>query len=608
MGNDVEFEDALQPGAVIANFEIVRAIGEGGFGLVYEALNTRIGRRAAIKEYFPKGFAHRDNDGVTVVPEPKGLDKFNWAKDKFVTEAKAVAALNPGGQYRSIVNVFDYHELNGTAYILMEFEEGESLEKYVERSGGTLNQPSIERLLRPLLDGLEWIHSKDILHRDIKPGNIIIRKDGTPVLVDFGAVKIDYSDGKESEMSQKSQFYAGPEQDSNSRMELGPWTDIYALGGTVYFMLTGQDPRPSHMKSQVYPTKGYSRELIKTVKKCLDQKIEARPQDIGAVRRMLKLDTPPNGDIRPKVLAFWSALVLGTAGVAYWLFFLPIPPPCSTPDCVPTSIPVPTQLVLTPVPSVTPQTGTPRPVIDPRQRVKEVLRQWHQEHECTFLRQALSEIGTVNLIGNVTNLDDRNALKAEISQLAGVTEVNVDGLRRVVPPFCEVLSAAQTLVNDETAISEKLTLQLNHPRNPDDGKITYMEGDLLAFSVMPDPAFGGYYYVVDMNHQNDVWHLFELRGSSKNEVHGDKPSQFGASDEKDQTHEPYPAAAPHGENLLLIIQSNAPILKEHLQGLESKGYQETGSDLIRALREAKSKLAENTKILVNYELMTSKAK
>src|SRR5688572_576001 len=167
---DLQDYAALQAGQMIGRFEIVAILGQGGFGITYRARDSQLGREVAIKEYLPSALAVRQG-GSTVLPRStKVADDFAWGRGRFVVEGRTLATLQraPG-----IVRVFDFLEANGTAYIVMELVPGDTLEARL-RQRGKLKPPEVDRILWPLLEGLEQVHSTGFLHRDIKPANILL--------------------------------------------------------------------------------------------------------------------------------------------------------------------------------------------------------------------------------------------------------------------------------------------------------------------------------------------------------------------------------------------------------------------------------------------------
>jgi serine/threonine protein kinase len=227
---------ALRPGQTIGRYEIVSVLGQGGFGITYRARDVQLGREVAIKEYLPSALAVRQ-DGATVLPRTtKMADDFGWGRDRFVTEGRTLATLH---RVPAIVHVFDFLEANGTAYIVMELLSGETLEDRITKKG-PLSPDDVDRILWPLLDGLEQVHGAGFLHRDIKPANILLNAEGAPTLIDFGAAR-EAMVGRTSAMTAIfTPGYAAAEQMTSAKQ--GPWTDIYGLAATLYHAITGKTP------------------------------------------------------------------------------------------------------------------------------------------------------------------------------------------------------------------------------------------------------------------------------------------------------------------------------------------------------------------------------
>ena len=172
---------ALQRGYVLNEYRIERVLGGGGFGITYLAHDTHLDCRVAIKEYVPKDLALREADCSVRARSAKATKGFEWGLKRFLLESRALASFHHPG----IVRVLRYFQANETAYMVMEYETGEPLNQWLI-GRLPLDRPTLLNIVRPLLDGLEAIHRAGFLHRDIKPGNIYMRADGTPVLLDFG--------------------------------------------------------------------------------------------------------------------------------------------------------------------------------------------------------------------------------------------------------------------------------------------------------------------------------------------------------------------------------------------------------------------------------------
>jgi serine/threonine protein kinase len=176
---------ALPIGHTFDGYRILRLLGAGGFGITYLAEEVQIGRKVAIKEYLPQGFAARAADSFTVrAVSSSSQGQFAWGLDRFRKEASTLVAF----EHPNIVSVYRYFEANGTAYLVMQYVEGKPLDALIS-GGKTLDESEIGEVILPILDGLEQVHAAHFLHRDIKPANIYIRRDGRPVLLDFGAAR-----------------------------------------------------------------------------------------------------------------------------------------------------------------------------------------------------------------------------------------------------------------------------------------------------------------------------------------------------------------------------------------------------------------------------------
>jgi serine/threonine protein kinase len=227
---------SLKAGQTIGRYEIVSVLGQGGFGITYRARDVQLGREVAIKEYLPSALAVRQ-DGSTVLPRTtKMADDFGWGRDRFVTEGRTLASLH---RVPAIVQVFDFLEANGTAYIVMELLSGATLEDRIN-TGGRLKPEEVDRILWPLLDGLEQVHAAGFLHRDIKPANILLDAAGNPTLIDFGASRAAMVGRTAAMTAIFTPGYAAAEQMTSAKQ--GPWTDIYGLSATIYHAIAGKAP------------------------------------------------------------------------------------------------------------------------------------------------------------------------------------------------------------------------------------------------------------------------------------------------------------------------------------------------------------------------------
>ncbi len=242
---------------------IYRALGEGGFGITYLAWDISCGLKVAIKEYYPSGYVNRmPRSNQVIINSKQNQAASNRGLKRFIEEAKILAKIKnlPG-----IVSVRDFFSANGTAYIVMEYLDGISLKKYLQRKGGKVPCDEILAILRPVMDSLISVHKCGLVHRDISPDNIIVTKKNEVKLIDFGAAKQSNLNGKSLSIVLKQGF--APEEQYRTHGEQGPWTDIYAIGVTIYYAITGSLPpesiqrlykdtiiRPSEKGATISPT------------------------------------------------------------------------------------------------------------------------------------------------------------------------------------------------------------------------------------------------------------------------------------------------------------------------------------------------------------------
>ena len=273
---------ALPPGHRLGEYCIDRYLGSGGFGITYLATDENLNLQVAIKEYLPSDLAMRDADNSVVVKTAQDEDDFEWGRERFLDEARSLARFN----HPNIVRVQRFFEAHGTSYIVMDYVEGEPLSDLLERKG-TLTEAETYQLVLPLANGLAAVHEVGLLHRDIKPGNIIIRDDGTPVLIDFGSARQAMGSKSRSMTSVVTPGYAPLEQyATNSRQ--GPATDIYAFGAVLYRCVTGKAPNEATeraIKDELTPTTqaavdNYSTDLLAAIDTTLALRVEDRPQSM----------------------------------------------------------------------------------------------------------------------------------------------------------------------------------------------------------------------------------------------------------------------------------------------------------------------------------------
>lgn len=291
---DLHARAPLPPGTRIDHYVIRDVLGSGGFAVTYLAEHEVLGKRYAIKEYFPASFCYRD--GSTIHPLESSLATYNWGLDRFTSEARALARF----KHPAIVDVASIFEANGTAYIVLALEKGRALSDWLRQLPRPPSQAELDAIVRPLLAALDDIHRHNLMHRDIAPDNIIMRDDGTPVLIDFGAAREAVRGQSKIISAIVKHGYSPPEQYS-SRPELqGAWTDIYALAATLYRLVAGRMPAESPdrmLKDELRPVaelaRGHYRAaFLEAIDWGLRLRIEDRPQNVGEWRRLLLREEP----------------------------------------------------------------------------------------------------------------------------------------------------------------------------------------------------------------------------------------------------------------------------------------------------------------------------
>jgi peptidoglycan hydrolase-like protein with peptidoglycan-binding domain len=289
---------ALKAGQTIGRYEVVSVLGQGGFGITYRARDSQLGREVAIKEYLPAALAVRQ-DGTTVLPRSTAAaEDFTWGRERFVAEGRTLASLQDAP---AIVRVFDFLEANGTAYIIMQLLQGETLEHRIKRAG-PLSPAEIDRIVWPLLDGLERVHNAGFLHRDIKPANLLLDAAGNPTLIDFGAARAAIAGRSTALTAIFTPGYAAAEQMTSAKQ--GPWTDIYGLSATLYHAIAGRVPPSAfdRMLDDAYEPlgkmalPGYGRGLLVGLDAGLALRATDRPQSIAGWRPILGRAAAPDAD------------------------------------------------------------------------------------------------------------------------------------------------------------------------------------------------------------------------------------------------------------------------------------------------------------------------
>ena len=341
-------QHTLQKGFILeGKYEIVEVLGEGAFGITYKAYDKLLDRYVVIKEYMPESFAIRENTRVSI-KSLKDKDLFEWGLESFISEAKSLAKFN----HPNIVKIDNFFKTNNTAYFVMPFEEGIPLDEYIKQHPNRWSEKEIIDLLVPLLNGLKETHKKSLIHRDIKPANIFIRKNGMPVLIDFGAAREALGEKSKSITQILTPPYAPVEQYGSDRKKQGPWSDIYALGMVAYRLIYNieSEKLPASPDRQAAivddekdpltfpPTSNVSTHFIEVIKKATAIRAKDRYQNakemiedlmrdkevtvVNKDKEITEVRREDDKETKDKTGSFiFGGIVVVLAVVAYFLFF-----------------------------------------------------------------------------------------------------------------------------------------------------------------------------------------------------------------------------------------------------------------------------------------------
>jgi len=279
---------ALPKGYALHEYKIEQTLGIGGFGLTYLATDSNLNLKVAIKEYLPGDLAQRGDDQSVRPKAESTFESFKWGLSRFLDESRTLASF----RHPNIVRVLRFFEANHTAYMVMEFVAGQPLGEWI-RSRRPLDQGAVVAMASPLLDGLDLIHRTGYLHRDIKPSNIFIRDDGSPVLLDFGSARAAAAG---TELTAIVTPGYAPIEQYHSQGQQGPWSDLYAFGGVLYWMITGKRPveAVARVRQDMLPPamqaadrSRYSADLLTAIDWALTPHEERRPQSVTDFRAAL---------------------------------------------------------------------------------------------------------------------------------------------------------------------------------------------------------------------------------------------------------------------------------------------------------------------------------
>jgi serine/threonine protein kinase len=285
----------LPEGTQLENYRVLRVLAHGGFSFVYLAHDEN-DTPVVIKEYLPSTLAVRTNGAVNPNVPEEDAATFLYGMKCFFEEGRALAGLS----HPNVVRVLNFFRANDTVYLVMRYERGRTLQQHILNRRGAMEEPWIRKTFAELLNGLREVHSNKLLHLDIKPGNVYVRNDGTPLLIDFGAARQNLSEEGRKLPPTFTPGFASPEQHAR-REDLGPWSDVYSVGATMYACFAAAPPQPANQrleKDTLVPARRawagkYSADLLDTVDWCLRLDHMERPQSVFSLQKALLGEKEP---------------------------------------------------------------------------------------------------------------------------------------------------------------------------------------------------------------------------------------------------------------------------------------------------------------------------
>ncbi len=294
----------LPDGLEIAGYRIVKKIASGGFSIVYLA-SDEDGNAVAIKEYLPSSLALRQQGELVPAISNENLPIYRIGLKCFFEEGRALARIS----HPNVVSVINFFRANETVYMVMAYESGRSLQEHILRRRDKGEKPLvserfIRRMFNQVMNGLREVHTNKLLHLDLKPANIYLRLDGTPILLDFGAARQTLKTDIPKLYPMYTPGFAAPELYQKNG-DLGPWTDIYSIGASIFACMVGAPPQPSDQRKTGDKMEGhyrkleglYSSELIEVVRWCLQLDPLERPQSVFALQKALAIQAQPQREL-----------------------------------------------------------------------------------------------------------------------------------------------------------------------------------------------------------------------------------------------------------------------------------------------------------------------
>jgi serine/threonine protein kinase len=280
---------ALPPGFQLDDYRIDRQLSLGGFSIVYLATDST-GLQVAIKEYLPNSLALRGEGGIKPIITAEHVPAFRYGMKCFFEEGRALAKLS----HPNVVRVLNFFRANDTVYMVMEYEHGRTLQEFIQKNRIAVTENFMRNVFTKLLNGLREVHSHKLLHLDLKPSNVYLRNDYAPVLIDFGAARQTLALDTPMLKPMYTPGFASPEH-YNQRDLLGPWSDIYSIGASMYACLAGAAPQAADARlekdllapAMVRWERQFSDQLLETIDWCLCLNHLYRPQSVFALQKAL---------------------------------------------------------------------------------------------------------------------------------------------------------------------------------------------------------------------------------------------------------------------------------------------------------------------------------
>lgn len=597
--NHSETQAPLPAGTRVHGLVLQQVIGRGGAGIVYAAVHEMLGETLAVKEFLPIQLARR-GQAQQVEPLPGQEEMFAALRQKFLQEGQTLVALARPRPHPNIVQATDAFCANDTVYLCMRFERGEALNALIHHAG-PLSEAQLLVLIPPLLDGLEHAHLRRVLHRDIKPSNILLRDEGSPVLIDFGAAHRQHADGQVSVIKQYTPDFAAPEQLMSGQQ--GPWTDIYCLAATFVYCLTGQAPQGTAVQLQpvghlakVTPT------LLAALNAALCFEVKSRPQNIAQWRALLALEgsapvdddmtkirvttdlspqlSTPSGDQTTSasfssrwVLVGFLLLLLLLTGIAWalWAQFSPawFSPPSSPPVRVSPAIPV-----------------MPTPPPDPLTVLKRLTARLECAQLSGTLEAAADGQARLRLQGLVRDQLAWERLAGSLTRELPNTEILATEVA-LAAPFCAQIAAFNAAVADAPVHPHYPLITFNHPDH------RYHQDDLIAVTATQPQETAGFLYLEFIDQQGERASLLPNPVQADNFLSPGARLEIGAGTLQACDRQPdacFLASRPHGNNLVLGIWSARPL----------HGHQ--GAELLAVLRR---EAAAGGALRLGYQFVTT---